>query len=420
MARGFAIASLTILPLVGLAGQGGQRAGLLGSGFAASIVTAISVACLLVAGVLIADRFDRLTSEVHATAATLGAILDASPLGIITFDTDSRVLYWSRGAELTYGWSASEVVGHPAPHFPGDAGSTVMEDQWRRIRAGETHLSEETTRVSKTGADIEVALSVVPLLDNAGRSIGLLATHEDIRGRKRTEANLRRSNEELEQFAYVVSHDLRAPLRAIRNLVGWIAEDMGGESALPPAVVKNIDLLHERTDRLDALIEGILQYSRIGRETHAVAEIDPARLIEGTWSLLGPPASVELELRSDVPTIRVAETPLSLVLRNLLDNAVKHNDQPRGLISVTVSEDKRAYRFDVADNGPGIPPEHRERIFRIFETLQPKDTTGTVGVGLALVRKTISQVGGSIEVLDNPAGRGTLFRVKWPKAAAAG
>ena len=114
-------------------------------------------------------------------------------------------------------------------------------------------------------------------------------------------------------------------------------------------------------------------------------------------------------------TIHAAEVPLSLVLRNLLDNAVKHNHRPNGLVSVSVSEEKNAYRFDVADDGAGIPPEHRERIFRIFETLQPKDATGTVGIGLALVRKTVSQNGGSIEVLDNPAGRGTLFRVTWPK-----
>ena len=94
---------------------------------------------------------------------------------------------------------------------------------------------------------------------------------------------------------------------------------------------------------------------------------------------------------------------------------MKHNHRPNGSVSLSVSEEKRAYRFEVEDEGPGIPAERRERIFRIFETLQPKDAPGTVGGGLALGRKTVSQNGASIEVLDDPAGRGTLFRVAWPK-----
>jgi signal transduction histidine kinase len=288
----------------------------------------------------------------------------------------------------------------------------------RRLLDGEVPaVRTERRYVRKDGSEVPVLASDSLLVkDDADQPLYFVVQLQDFSMQKRTEAGLRRSNEELEQFAYVVSHDLRAPLRAIRNLVGWIAEDLSGGSELPPEVVRNIDLLLQRTDRLDALIEGILQYSRIGRETHSVTDIDTRCLIEDTWSLLSPPPSVQLRVRCAVPVVRAAETPLSLVLRNLIDNAVKHNHRANGSVTVAVSEDERTYRFDVADDGPGIPPEHRDRIFRIFETLQPKDATGTVGVGLALVRKTVTGCGGSIEVLDNPDGAGTLFRVHWPKS----
>jgi PAS domain S-box-containing protein len=270
--------------------------------------------------------------------------------------------------------------------------------------------------MTRNGIEIPVLISDSLLVrDDSGRPLYAVVGFQDVSEQKHTEAVLRRSIGELEQFAYVVSHDLRAPLRAIRNLVGWIAEDLGGESSLPQIVVKNIDLLRQRTDRLDALIEGILQYSRIGREVRETSELNPAQLIRDTWVLLGPTRRMSLRVDCTVPWLQASEVPLSLVIRNLMDNAIKHNDAPEGIVTVTVRAEEQWYRFDVADNGPGIPAEHRDRIFRIFETLQPKDATGTVGVGLALVRKTVDQIGGRIEVLDNPDGRGALFRVRWPK-----
>ena len=318
------------------------------------------------------------------------------------------------------GYSEEELRALTVSDIVCSEDAAAVADNLKEMLSGKTGaMRAERSLVRKDGTEFPARSAVSLVRDEAGNPLYMVSQIADVSEQKSVEAGLRRSNEDLEQFAHVVSHDLRAPLRAIRSLVGWIADDLTGESALPPEVAKNIDLLLDRTDRLDALIEGILQYSRVGQESHSAAEIDAARLIEDTWALVGPPASVGLQLDCAVSTIRAAEVPLSLVLRNLLDNAVKHNDRPNGTVAVTVSEDKRAYRFDVADDGPGIPPEQRERIFRIFETLQPKDATGTFGVGLALVGKTISQAGGSIEVLDNPTGRGTLFRVKWPKTARA-
>jgi PAS domain S-box-containing protein len=344
--------------------------------------------------------------------------IDNAPNGMALVSPDGRWLQVNPALCSLTGYSEAELLGLKLWDIvhPGEA--ATAEQDFHDLLAGKVAtVRTERRYVRKDGLDVPVMASDSLLVrGNAQQPLYFVVQLQDVSEQKRIEAGLRRSNEELEQFAYVVSHDLRAPLRAIRNLVGWIVEDLGGYESLPPAIVSNIGLLRDRTDRLDALIEGILRYSRIGREVHEAVELDPVRLIEDIWSLLSPPDGVDLTIDCQIDRICVAEVPVSLVLRNLIDNAVKHNAAPGARVDVAIAEETHDYRFDVADNGPGIPPEHRERIFRIFETLQPKDAIGTVGVGLALVRKTIAQAGGTIEVLDNPAGKGTLFRVRWPKS----
>jgi len=344
--------------------------------------------------------------------------IDNAPNGMALVSPDGRWLQVNPALCRLTGYSEEELLALKLWDIvhPGEA--ETAEQDFRDLLAGKVAtVRTERRYVRKDGTDVPVMASDSLLVrGDAQQPLYFVVQLQDVSEQKRVEEGLRRSNEELEQFAYVVSHDLRAPLRAIRNLVGWITEDLGGDQGLPPSVVSNVGLLRQRTDRLDALIEGILSYARIGSEIHEAVDLDSRRLVEDIWSLLGPSERVRLRIDCRVDQMRVAEVPLSLVLRNLMDNAAKHNTSPDACVDVAISEEARDYRFDVADNGPGIPPEHRERIFRIFETLQPKDATGTVGVGLALVRKTVAQAGGTIEVLDNPAGQGALFRLRWPKA----
>jgi PAS domain S-box-containing protein len=344
--------------------------------------------------------------------------IDNAPNGMALVAPDGRWLRVNPALCSLTGYSEEELLGlklWDVVH-PGEA-STAEQDFSDLLAGKVAAVRTERRYVRKDGTDVPVMASD-SLLVRGGEQQPLyfVVQLQDVSEQKRIEDGLRRSNEELEQFAYVVSHDLREPLRAIRNLVGWIVEDVGGDESLPASVVSNIGLLRQRTDRLDALIEGIMSYSRIGSEIHEAVDLDPSRLVEDIWSLLRPSEAVRLRIDCRVDRMRVAEVPLSLVLRNLMDNAAKHNTAPDPCVDVSISEEARGYRFDVADNGPGIPREHRERIFRIFETLAPEDATGSVGVGLALVRKTVAQVGATIEVLDNPAGTGALFRLRWPKA----
>ena len=230
---------------------------------------------------------------------------------------------------------------------------------------------------------------------------------------------LARSNEDLEQFAYVASHDLKAPLRGIDNLVSWVEEDLGDR--LQGEARENMQLVRGRVRRLENLLNDLLNYSRARRVESPVEPTDLEELISTSWKLLNSGNRLKLvlnlELESKTANIRVSA--LEQVLTNLFSNAIKHHDKETGTIFVTVSEQPECYIFLVADDGPGIPVDQRERAFQMFQTLRPRDEVEGSGMGLAIIRKLIERIGGSITIEGRPGGRGVQFRFTWPKIPGA-
>jgi len=224
---------------------------------------------------------------------------------------------------------------------------------------------------------------------------------------------LERSNRELDQFAYVTSHDLKAPLRAIANLSQWIEEDIGEQ--LEGDTRKQMDLLRGRVNRMEDLIEGILQYSRLGRVAVDIETVDVGELLAETIDTLAPPEGFIIEVGSDMPILETAKIRLSQVFANLISNAIKYHDREDGHIQVSVTDAGEFYEFTVADDGPGIAPEYHDKVFQIFQTLIAKDTRESTGVGLTLVKKIVEDQGGTIE-LESETGQGADFRFTWLKS----
>jgi signal transduction histidine kinase len=229
---------------------------------------------------------------------------------------------------------------------------------------------------------------------------------------RRTE-ELARSNAELDEFAHVVSHDLKAPLRGISSLAAWIAGDCAG--ILPAESREHLALLEERARRMGRLIDGVLRYSLVGQRPVALEAVDSAAVAEEVVDSLVPPAGVVLRIEGPLPTVRYDRTQLTQVLQNLVQNAVQHLGKPSGEVVVACRERAGDFEFCVRDDGVGIPPVHLERIFRPLHALDPEQ--GTTGVGLAIVRKIVRMHGGSVAV-DSSVGRGTEFRFTIPKASS--
>jgi signal transduction histidine kinase len=228
-----------------------------------------------------------------------------------------------------------------------------------------------------------------------------------------TQQKLKERNEELDNFVRVASHDLKAPLRAIANLADWIEEDMNDR--LNPEDRLQFQLLRQRVNRMNALIDGLLRYSRLGRAELDLELVDVSQMIAETIDSIAPPAGFTIETLSPLPTIHAKRILLSQVFANLLSNALKHHHRDNGWIEIAAKDLGDRYQFAIADDGPGIPiGEARERIFEIFQTLKPSSSTENTGIGLALVKKIIEGEGGRIWLTtDRP--QGTCFCFTWPK-----
>lgn len=233
--------------------------------------------------------------------------------------------------------------------------------------------------------------------------------------KKELEASLKKleiSNQELDQFAYITSHDLKAPLRAIMNLAEWLEEDLA--ECIDESAREKLNLMRSRAQRMENLIIGILEYSRIGRVKNKLEVVDTRELIDEISKQLEYPPEFMIEIAPFMPKVSAYRIQLWQVFSNLIGNAVKHHHQNKGIISITAVEHEDFYEFSVADNGPGIDKEQHEKVFQIFQTLKPRDQFESTGVGLALVKKIIKQQGGDIRI-KSELGQGATFIFTWPK-----
>lgn len=221
-------------------------------------------------------------------------------------------------------------------------------------------------------------------------------------------ADLEQSVKELDQFAYIVSHDLKAPLRAISNLADWIEEDLGGK--IESDVASHLSLLKQRVGRMGHLIDGILKYSRAGREPSLPQLVNCEQLIDELKLMIGIDESIVLRTRQ-LPSIETDKLKLQQVFANLLTNAVKYGQTEKPTITVSYENRDGKAVFCVQDNGPGLSPEYHDKIFNIFTMLdKPKDNS--TGIGLAIVKKIVEERGGRVWVESEP-GNGASFYFEW-------
>jgi signal transduction histidine kinase len=226
-------------------------------------------------------------------------------------------------------------------------------------------------------------------------------------------AELERSVKELDQFAYIASHDLKAPLRAINHLANWIVEDAG--DLLPETSKTHLAKLQSRIRRMEMLLNDLLTYSRVGRRYYQKIEtVDTGALVREVIDLLGPPPSFIITVQEDMPILATHRVPLELIFGNLIDNAIKHHHRADGRVHVSAREIGDFFEFSVTDDGPGIDEAFHERIFLIFQTLQPRDQVEGSGMGLAIVKKAVDNQGGIISI-TSARGQGTTVRFTWPK-----
>ena len=356
-----------------------------------------------------------------ATAADrrLGAIVAQSEDSIIAKDVEGVITEWNHGAERLYGYTAEEAIGRPITIIFPPAKAGEDREVLTRILAGNPLEGYETTRMRKDGSLVEVWVTISPLRDADGNIIGASSIARDIGVTKATQRELERSYKELEQFAYVASHDLQEPLRSIAGFAKILQQRYEGK--LDDESDQYIGFILTSVDRLQALIDDLLSYSRSGRTELHLERVDTREVVESTLESLDAAvreSDAEITL-GELPTVETDPQVLQQVFQNLLSNALKFTPDRAPRVEVSAEHSDGAWTFAVADNGIGIDPAQADRVFEMFQRLHGRDEYGGTGIGLAISQRVVERLGGRIWC-EPREGEGTVFRFTIPDPGNGG
>ena len=229
---------------------------------------------------------------------------------------------------------------------------------------------------------------------------------------EKLEKTLTRSNEELDKFAYIASHDLKSPLRGIAQVVSWVEDDL--KDTISDETSGHLKLIKNRIERLERLLNDLLDYSRVGRLHGDFKNIAPEEFILEIFQLSNPPAEFKCVINTDIQTIETLHVSLALIIRNLVSNAIKHHDRKDGMLNITVKDQSEFIEFIIKDDGPGIDPKYHEKVFEVFQTLNARDKVEGSGIGLSIIRKLVNNYQAKLN-LDSDGLNGSTFILHWPK-----
>jgi len=342
-------------------------------------------------------------------------ILEEMPVGMIVIGRDKKIRRVNKAALTMMGLdSSAELVGNVCHKkiCPVELNECPVLD------LGQSIDNSEKALLHSTGKQIPILKTVLPI--SLGGQEVLLEAFVDITERRQAEETLERlnkdlesavweltrANKELQEFAYIAAHDLKTPLRAIGTLADWISKDYADK--FDEQGREQVRLLVAKAKQMTALIDDILQYSRAGKSLQVDQQVDLNRILSDVIREIAPPENIEITVENQLPTIRCKKTHVIQILQNLLSNAVKYMDKPQGQIRVGCVAQDDSWRFSVADNGPGIDKKYFDKIFKIFQTLAPRDGIESTGIGLSIVKKLVELNKGRVWV-ESQVGTGSTF-----------
>jgi len=359
----------------------------------------------------------------------LQAVLADAPDAIITMDAQHKIIMCNQVAEKLFGYSRYEMIGKDIDDLIASADKFEEAKLYsKQVLSGENIPTIETVRYRKDGTPVDVVMAGSPIfIEN--ELVGAVAVYTDITRRKQMEEEikkyslelehkieeLRKVNDELSQYTYAVSHDLRAPLRALNNYCRFLQEDCS--DSLDDTGQEYVHAIAENAWYMEELVTDLLEYSRIGRTRPKIANVNVGKLLARLVSHLHPDENVEITLPKGDIIIPAYEVLMEQIFSNLLSNALKFNQSQKPHISVEYREKGDAWELSVRDNGIGIESRHFDKIFGIFQRLHTQEEYEGTGIGLAIVKKAVEQHGGTIWVESTP-GKGSIFTFTLPKIKA--
>jgi len=344
----------------------------------------------------------------------LSAIVDSSDDAIVSKDLNGTITSWNKSAERLFGYTAEEIIGKPVTLLIPPDRQDEEPQIIARLKAGERVDHFETLRRRKDGTLLDISLTISPVRDEQGQIVGASKIARDITERQRAEAEIRRANQDLEQFAFSVSHDLQEPLRSVKIYSELLTQRYS--SKLDGQALEFLEYLGAGATRLELLVSDLLTYTRVSKRVEGSEFADGnaslAAVLEGmSGSILASGARITSD---PLPTIPMHGVQLQQLFQNLIGNAIKYRS-PERTCEIHVAAERRGggWTFAVIDNGIGIAPEYKERVFGLFKRLHTSDEYSGTGIGLAICQRIVDQYHGRIWVESEP-GRGSTFRFTIP------
>ncbi|MCL6274710.1 PAS domain S-box protein [Muricauda sp. 2012CJ35-5] len=341
-----------------------------------------------------------------------GSIIANMNLGLVEVDNDENILMVNQ--------SFSEMIGIPADDLIGknttEAFKIDIQDQDKIKEHNKKRLKgiSDSYEVSVKVANGEQRfwlISGAPRYDDAGNVVGSIGIHLDITDQKNLELQkenlvleLEASNKGLQEYAHIVSHDLKSPLRSVSALATWLYDDY--KDTLDENGRYNLKMMQEKIEGMDKLITGILKYSTVNNDVLDNTEVDVNEVIQEIKEIIFIPEHVSIVPRRKLPKIKADKTKIHQLFQNFLSNAVVNIDKKEGLVEIDYVEHSKYWEFSIKDNGVGIPKEYHEKIFQIFQSIGNKERS--TGIGLSIVKKIIDRYSGKVW-LQSEIGEGTTF-----------
>lgn len=353
----------------------------------------------------------RYRENMEAERQKYRSIIANMNLGLIEVDLDDEILMVNQSLESMSGYEQQELIGKKGMDvfLSPDQRNLMLKENDKRLKGRSNSYELEVRK--KDGELRHWLISGAPNYNINGKVTGSIGIHLDITELKNLEVQkenllkkLEKRNNELQEYAHVVSHDLKSPLRSINALVSWIREDNLDKVSLETQ--QNLDMIDVTLEKMEQLISDVLEYSSIGVNTSSKKLVDLNQVLEDITTLLHIPEHIKLEINKPFPTIIADKVKIQQLFQNLISNAVRYCDKNPGYVKLDYEELETHHKFSVRDNGIGIAPEFHNKIFKIFQSLnQSKDSTG---IGLSIVKKIVELYNGEIWV-ESELEQGTAF-----------
>ena len=333
-------------------------------------------------------------------------------LGLVEVDQDENILMVNQSFCNLLALDQDELIGQPIWEMVKlDEDNQKIIDQMNGNRKERNSDSYEISVELLNGQSKTWFISGAPNYSEEGQFIGSIGVLLDISEQKELEEQkeellkeLEASNKGLQEYAHIVSHDLKSPLRSVSALANWLYEDYIDK--LDEGGQYNLKMIQEKVEGMDKLIDGILKYSTVTSDTLDQSVINVNEVINEIDEIIYKPDHVRIEIVKDLPNIQADRTKIHQLFQNFLSNAVVNIDKEEGVVKIDFEETPTHWQFSVEDNGVGIPPEYHEKIFKIFQSIGNNERS--TGIGLSIVKKIIDRYEGQVW-LESVIGKGTTF-----------